>query len=345
MNGEAPETGPGGEVAVYENTDGEARVDVRLDRETVWLTQRQMAQVFDTTPENVLMHLRNIFAGGEIEADATTKEFLAVRTEGRRRVRRHLKHYNLDAIISVGYRVNSRRGVRFRQWATRTLRDHLVRGHTLNERRLAERGLREARESLDLLARTLRNQSLVDDTGQAVVEIIAGYADTWRLLLEYDEDRLPTPPGTGPSTGVLDHARATGAIAEFRRELMARNEASSLFGAARGDALAAILGNIEQTMFGESLYRTREEKAAHLLYFLVKDHPFADGNKRIGSLLFLLYLNQESVEHRLNPQALTALTLLIAESAPAGKDLMIRLIVNLLAGPSEGSGGADVPAP
>ena len=337
MNGEAPETGPGGEVAVYESTDGEVRVDVHLDRETVWLTQRQMAQVFDTTPENVLMHLRNIFAGGEIEADATTKEFLAVRTEGRRQVRRRLKHYNLDAIISVGYRVNSRRGVRFRQWATRTLREHLVRGHTLNERRLAERGLREARESLDLLARTLRNQSLVDDTGQAVVEIIAGYADTWRLLLEYDEDRLPTPPGTGPSTGVLDHARATGAIAEFRRELMARNEASSLFGAARGDALAAILGNIEQTMFGESLYRTREEKAAHLLYFLVKDHPFADGNKRIGSLLFLLYLNQESVEHRLNPQALTALTLLIAESAPAGKDLMIRLIVNLLAGPSEGS--------
>ena len=335
MNGETQETGPGGEVAVYESTDGEVRVDVRLDRETVWLSQRQMAQVFDTTPENVLMHLRNIFAGGELEAEGTTKEFLAVRTEGRRRVRRRLKHYNLDAIISVGYRVNSRRGVRFRQWATRTLRDHLVRGYTVNERRLAERGLREARESIELLTRTLRNQSLVDDTGQAVVEIIAGYADTWRLLLEYDEDRLPTPPGTGPSTGVLDHARAIGAIAELRRELMARNEASPLFGVARGDALAAILGNIEQTMFGESLYRTREEKAAHLLYFLVKDHPFADGNKRIGSLLFLLYLKQENVEHRINPQALTALTLLIAESAPAGKDLMIRLIVNLLAGSSE----------
>ena len=162
---------------------------------------------------------------GSLEADATTKEFLVVRTEGRRRVRRTLKHYNLDAIVSVGYRVNSKRGVRFRRWATRTLRDHLVRGYTLNERRLTERGLREAKETLDLLARTLRNQALVDDTGRAVLEIISGYADTWRLLLEYDEDRLPVPPGTGPSAGVLDHERAIGAIAKFRSALMGRNQA------------------------------------------------------------------------------------------------------------------------
>ena len=267
MNDKTPETG-GGEVAVYEDVGGEVRVDVRLDRETVWLTQRQMAKVFDSTPENVLIHLRNIFASGELGAEATTKEFLAVRTEGRRRVRRRLKHYNLDAIISVGYRVNTRRSVRFRQWATRTLHGHLVRGFALNERRLAERGLREARETLDLMARTLHNQALVDDPGQAVLDLIAGYADTWRLLLEYDEDRLSSAPGTGPSSGVLDHERAIDAIAEFRRDLMARNQASPLFGSPRGAALAAILGNIEQTMFGEPLYRSREQKAAHLLYFL-----------------------------------------------------------------------------
>ncbi len=335
MNDEAPDNVAGGEIEVYEDADGEVRVDVRLDRDTVWLTRRQMAQVFDSTPENVLMHLRNIFASGELEAEATTKEFLAVRTEGRRRVRRRLKHYNLDAIISVGYRVNTRRGVRFRQWATRALRGHLVRGFTANERRLAERGLREARETFDLLARTLRNQSMVGETGQAVPDLIAGYAETWRLLLEYDEDRLAATPGTGPSSGVLDHDRAVAAIAEFRRDLMARKQASSLFGNPRGDALAAILGSVEQTMFGEPLYRSREEKAAHLLYFLVKDHPFTDGNKRIGSLLFLLYLTQEGIDHGLNPQALTALTLLVAESAPAGKSLMIRLIVNLMAGSSE----------
>ncbi len=146
----------------------------------------------------------------------------------------------------------------------------------------------------------------MDDTGQAALDLIADYADTWRPLLEYDEDRLAALPGTGPSSGVLDHDRAIGAIAEFRRDLLAREQAPALFCNPRGDALAAILGNIEQTIFGEPLYRSREEKTAHLSYFVVKDHPFTDGNKRIGSLLFLLYLEQEGIGHGLNPQALTA---------------------------------------
>jgi prophage maintenance system killer protein len=321
---------PGGEVLVYEAADGSARVAVRLDRETVWLTQRQMGELFGTTPENVLMHLKNIFADGELDEPATTKDFLAVQTEGKRQVRRSLKHYNLDAIISVGYRVNSKRGVRFRQWATGVLREHLVRGYTFNQTRLAERGLLEARQTLDLLARTLQNQALVDDTGRAVLALISGYADTWRLLLEYDEERLGTPPGAQPARGVLDFARASAAIAGFKRELMARSEATALFGNLRGDALEGILASIEQTMFGEPLYRSREEKAAHLLYFVIKDHPFSDGNKRIGSFLFLLYLQQEGITHALNPAALTALALLVAESAPTAKDLMVRLIMNLL---------------
>ena len=166
--------------------------------------------------------------------------------------------------------------------------------------------------------------------GQTVGALIAGYAATWRLLAEYDEDKLAVPAGAKPSVGVLDVGTAKAAVAELKRELMARKEASSLFGSPREEALEAILGNIEQTMFGKPLYRSREERAANLLYLVVKDHPFADGNKRIASLLFLLYLKQEGVAHTLNPQALTALTLLVAESAPASKDLMIRLIVNLL---------------
>ena len=149
--------------------------------------------------------------------------------------------------------------------------------------------------------------------------------------MEYDEARLALPHGTRPSSGVLDFDRARAAIADFKRELMARNEASSLFGSPRGEALEGILGSIEQTMFGESLYRSREEKAANLLYLVIKDHPFSDGNKRIGSFLFMLYLQQEGMTHQLNPQALTALALLIAESAPANKDLIVRLIINLLA--------------
>ena len=334
MSSGTPTAHPDCAIIVYEAPGGEARVDVRLDRETVWLTQQQMADLFGRDRSVVARHIRNAFREGELDPESTCAKYAQVQPEGGRTVSREIDHFNLDVIISVGYRVKSVRGTWFRQWATRALRDHLVRGYTLNERRLAERGLREARETLDLLARTLRNQALVDDTGQAVLELVTGYADTWRLLLEYDEDRLASPPGVKPAVGVLDHGRATGAIAGFKRELAARNEASSLFGQPRGDALESILGNVEQTMFGEPLYRSREEKAANLLYFIVKDHPFTDGNKRIGSLLFLLYLKQEGVEHGLNPQALTALTLLIAESAPAAKDLMIRLVVNLLAEPA-----------
>lgn len=326
--------GSGEALIVYEAPDGELKVDVRLEQETVWLTQRQMGEVFRTSTNNVSLHLRNVFAHGELQEDATTKDFSVVQTEGERQVRRSLKHYNLDAIISVGYRVNSKRGVQFRQWATRTLREHLVRGYTLHERRLAERGLDEARQSLDLLARTLQNQALVTDTGSAVLDLISGYAQTWRLLLEYDEERLKTPSGTQPSTSAIDLDTAMDAISTLRRDLAARGEVTGLFGNLRGDGLAAILGNIEQTMFGEPLYRSREEKAANLLYFVVKDHPFTDGNKRIGTLLFLLYLAQEGVAHRLEPRALTALTLLIAESAPPAKDLMVRLVINLLVEPN-----------
>lgn len=321
---------PAGAIVIYKPSDADVQLDVRLDGETVWLSQAQMAGLFKTTVPNVSMHVRNVFRDRELEAKATTKDFLIVRAEGARRVNRQVSHYNLDVIISVGYRVKSAAGVRFRQWATRTLREHLVKGYTLNQKRLAERGLSEARQTLDLLARTLTSQSLVDDTGRAVLDLIVGYSDTWRLLLEYDEDRLAAPEQGNPAKGVLDYPRAYAAITEFKRELAARGAASSLFGNPRGEALQGILGSIEQTMFGEPLYRSREEKAAHLLYFVIKDHPFTDGNKRIGSFLFVLYLQQERVPHELNPQALTALALLVAESPPANKDLMIRLVVHLL---------------
>ncbi|MEX0618065.1 MAG: virulence protein RhuM/Fic/DOC family protein [Pseudohongiellaceae bacterium] len=317
------------ELLIYSMDNQE--VSVRLEGETVWLTQRQMGDLFGTTPENVLMHLKNIFSDNELEEIATTKDFLAVQTEGKRQVQRNLKHYNLDAIISVGYRVNSKRGVQFRQWATRTLRDHLVEGYTLNQARLAERGLAEAEQALNLLARTLENQALVNEAGKDVVALITGYAKTWRLLLQYDEDRIGLPNTCRPARSALDYDRVKQAIAELKQALLAGGEATPLFGREREEALQAILGNIEQTMFGEPLYQSREEKAAHLLYFVIKDHPFTDGNKRIASFLFLLYLQQEGIVMTINENALTALALLVAESQPGNKDLMIRLIINLLA--------------
>ncbi len=322
---------PTGELVVYEADDGSVRVDVHIEQETVWLSQRDMAAVFDTSVQNIQSHLRGIFESEELATEATIKNFLIVQMEGQRSIQRRVRHYNLDAIISVGYRVNTIRGIRFRQWATHTLREHLATGYTLNERRLAKRGLEEARATLDLLTKTLSNQAMVEETGQAVVDLIEGYADTWRILLQYDEDQLGTPPNVKPSTSVLELEQALNAIDSLKKVLSSRGESTSLFGNQREDGLVAILGNVEQTMFGESLYGSREEKAANLLYFVVKDHPFTDGNKRIGALLFLLYLRQEGIAHRLNPRTLTALTLLIAESESPNKELMIRLVMNLLA--------------
>jgi prophage maintenance system killer protein len=303
MTGRA-EAGESGKVILYEAPDGQVRLDVRLERDTVWLTQAQMAELFGRERSVITKHVNNVFADGELLKRSNVQDLHIATSD------KPVAAYSLDVIISVGYRVKSKRGVQFRQWATRVLRDHLVQGYTFNQTRLAERGLVEARQTLDLLARSLQNQALVDDTGRAVLELITGYADTWRLLLEYDEDRLATPPGARPSKGVLNFARASAAIADFKRELMARNEATPLF--------------------GEALYRSREERAANLLYLVIKDHPFSDGNKRIGSFLFMLYLKQEDIMHALNPSALTALALLIAESAPASKGLMVRLIMNLL---------------
>jgi prophage maintenance system killer protein len=187
-------------------------------------------------------------------------------------------------------------------------------------------------QAVELLARTLDHQALITGIGKDVLSVIVGYARTWRLLLQYDEDALVLPSGCQPARGVLEYEFAMQAITELKRELMRQDEASGLFGAEQGNALAAILGNIEQTMFGKPLYKTREEKAAHLLYFVIKDHPFVDGNKRIGSFLFLLYNRQEGIPGVISENTLTALALLIAESEPSNKDLMIRLVVNLLIG-------------
>jgi prophage maintenance system killer protein len=318
------------EIIIYEDPDVVNPVEVKLEGETVWLTQDQMALLFGRERSVIAKHLRNIFQEDELDPESTCAKFAQVQIEGQRRVRRNIDHYNLDAIISVGYRVNSKRGVRFRQWATAVLRHHLLNGYTLDRHRLAERGIHEARAALDLLSRTLEANALVDDTGRAVLELIKGYARTWRLLLQYDEDSLPMPEGCRPAKGILDYAHAKSAIDGLKADLMARGEATELFGQERGHGLAAILGAVEQTMFGDPLYKSREIKAAHLLYFIIKDHPFSDGNKRIGSFCFLLYLQQEGMALRIGDTALTALALLVAESLPANKELLIRLIVNLL---------------
>ena len=328
---------PSGEVIVYETPSGGVRVEVRLDRDTVWLTQRQMAGLFDTTPENVLMHLKNVFADKELEEGATTKDFLAVQAEAGRRVRRKIKHYNLDAIISVGYRVNSRHAVRFRQWATVTLRDHLVQGYTLNRQRL-EQNARELESALVLVRKAASGEALTGDEGRGLVGIIARYTQTFLLLQRYDKGLLVEPPGM-PGGTLPNVTEARRAIGELKADLMARGEATDLFGREREEGLAALLGNLDQTVFGAPAYPTVESKAAHLLYFVIKNHPFSDGNKRVGALLFLEFLHRNDRlvrrgEPVINDVGLAALALLVAESSPKDKGVMIRLVMNMLAEPA-----------
>jgi len=327
----------GGEVVLYDAPDGEIRLDVKLERETVWLTQAQMSELFGRERSVITKHLRNVYIEGELDSTATCAKFAQVQTEGPRTVTREVDHYNLDVIISVGYRVKSKRGTQFRIWATRTLKDHLLRGYTLNEKRLREKGLGEIEQAVGLLTRTLTHHARVTDEGRAVLEVVQQYTRAWRLLLEYDEGRLAgTPAHPLKPTADLSLEAARWAIARLRESLAARGEATNLFGQERSDQLHGILGAIEQTFGGEPLYPTVQARAAHLLYFVIKDHPFADGNKRIGTLLFLEYLRRNSLlvrpdgTPRLADNAMVALALLVAESEPAQKDLMIRLILNLM---------------
>lgn len=319
------------QVQIFTSADGQAQLQVALEQETVWLSQAQMAQLFDTTPENILMHLKNIFNDEELAEQATTKDFLVVRQEGTRQVRRRIKHYSLDAIISVGYRVSSKRATQFRQWATRMLKDHLVDGYTLNQRRLAERGV-EFEQAVSLLSRTLANQQLVTEQGHAVVQVISDYARSWSLLQGYDEQSLQEQNARQTDMRALALDDVLAAIAQLKTTLIAKGEATELFGQLRGEGLASAIATIEQGFGDEWFYPNVASRAAHLLYFVIKNHPLADGNKRSGSFLFLWYLqlNQHllarPVEQLINDNTLVALALLVAESLPEQKELMVRLV-------------------
>ncbi|MBH3433322.1 MULTISPECIES: virulence protein RhuM/Fic/DOC family protein [Pseudomonas] len=324
-------------IAIYQADDGGQTTEVRLEGESAWLTQRQMAELFATTPENVLMHLRNIYREGELQEEATTKDFLVVREEGRRKVQRRLKHYHLDAIISVGYRVNSRQGTRFRIWANQVLKDYLVQGYALNEQRLKaqQARVRELERTLTLFQQNLIDQASLPEA-RGLVSVIAGYARTFVLLNQFDSERLPAEGFDESIRYAIEPADAQAAITALKTDLLAKGEASELFGRPKDDSFLGILGNVTQSFAGQFLYPSIEEQAAHLLYFIIKNHPFTDGNKRIGAFLFIWFLqrNQHHLKHdgelKINDNALAAIALLVAQSDPRQKELMIHLIMNLI---------------
>jgi len=315
------------EIIIFKAKDGHIELTVNLSEETVWLTQKQLADLFNKNVKTVSEHINNIFKESELDECSVVRNFRITAADGKSY---NTKHYNLDVIISVGYRVHSKRGTEFRQWATTALKEHLVKGYTLNEKRLVERGITELQQSIELLQKTLTKNNLAHDIGLETVQLIMSYSKTWQLLLAYDEDVLALPTQGKASVKALNYKTAVNAIKALKSDLNSRNEATQLFGNEHGKGLQGILGNIEQTFSGKPLYKTIEERAAHLLYFIIKDHPFSDGNKRIGCLMFLLYLKLQNTTIKLNDNGLVALALLIAESNPQQKDLMVRLIINLL---------------
>lgn len=313
-------------IVIFES--GDQPVQVRLEGETVWLSLQQLAELFGRDKSVISRHLKNIFGTNELERESVVAKNATTAADGKIY---QVEYYNLDAIISVGYRVNSTRATRFRQWATGVLRQHLVEGYSLNQQRLKERGI-EFEQALDLLSRTLANQQLVSTEGAAVLGVIADYARSWSLLQGYDEQSLTGQTGKQQDMRSLHLDEVLAAIALLKAELIAKGEATELFGQLRGAGLASSIATIEQGFGDELFYPNVASRAAHLLYLVIKNHPLADGNKRTGSFLFLWYLrlNQHllarPVERLINDNTLVALALLVAESKPDQKELMVRLV-------------------
>ena len=319
------------ELAIYQTANG--AYEVRVQGQSVWLNQEQISTLFGRERSVVTKHLRNVFSEGELEGKSNVQILHIAGSD------KPVKFYSLDVIISVGYRVKSVEGTRFRQWATHILREHLTRGYTINQERF-EANAKELESALTLVRRLAAQADLDAYAGRGLVDIVSRYTQTFLLLQRYDEGLLAEPVvqdgGVLPST---EQARAS--LQQLKNRLFDRGEATDLFAKERDDGLQSLLGNLDQSVFGESAYPSIESKAAHLLYFVIKNHPFADGNKRSGAFLFVDFLNRNgrlfdpNGEPVINDIGLAALALLVAESDPAQKETMIRLIMNMLANQAE----------
>ena len=321
-------------IQIYKVANGEVVFNFDTNAETLWATEDQVSRLFNVDRSVVNRHIRNIYRDGELDETKTAKEIFVVRTEGNREVRRKVKMYNLDAIISVGYRVNSKKATDFRIWATKVLHHYVVDGVAVNERRLKEldsKKLHEIEGALGIVKRLVAASNLSADEASGVLEVITKYSPSFKALKEYDEGHIVFNKGkkTAKTITVENGLEIIG-------ELKKKVKGDELFGKLRGDAFASSLGAIVQTYDGKDVYPSVSEKAANLLYLIIKDHPFYDGNKRIGALLFVVFLTindyhlTKNGETKISDRALTALALLIAESNPKEKGLLIALICKLL---------------
>jgi prophage maintenance system killer protein/AraC-like DNA-binding protein len=313
-------------MVIYQAKNGAIELRGDLSHETVWATQKQIADVFGVNVRTINEHLKNIFKTEELNEDSVIRKFRITAADGKTY---DTQHYNLDAIISVGYRVNSKTATEFRKWATKTLREHITKGYTINRKRIAS-NYDEFMKSVEGIQSLLPEHVTFDP--KDVLELIKEFAGTWVSLDAYDKETLEIK-GTSKKSVRLTSKQLLEAIGTLRTELMQKGEATDIFAHERASgSIEGIVGNVMQSFGGTSVYPTVEEKAAHLLYFMVKNHPFTDGNKRSGAFAFVWFLRKTRVKgaHNINPSALTALTLLIAESDPKKKDQMVALVTQML---------------
>ena len=326
------------QIEIYKAAEGEIVFDIDTEEETIWATQNQIAKLFGATQQNIANHLKNVYADGELDEKRTAKKSFVVREEGTRQVRREINLYNLDAIISVGYRVNSKKATDFRVWSTKVLHNYLVKGVAVNERKLKSldsKRLKEVESMMGVVRRLITRYSLDAGEANGVLEVISRYSTSFQTLEEYDNGFIDLS-GLNDKTKKKEKRLTPDLCLDVIAGLKKSVKGSDLFGKPRSDAFRGSLENIYQSYDGKDLYPTVSEKAAHLLYFIIKDHPFYDGNKRIGALLFIVFLTMndqhltKNGETKISDRALTALALLIAESEPSEKELVTSLIRKLL---------------
>ncbi len=328
-----------GKLIMYNNSNGIIELRADTDKETIWATLNQISSLFDVNKAAISKHLSNIFNSGELDRGPTVSKMETVQTEGNRLISRKIEFYNLDAIIAVGYRINSKKATQFRVWATKTLREYLIKGVVINTERikkLPDRILSDLDEKISFIQRTITKRELNQDETNSLLSVIHDYANSWKFLKEYDEGELKLIKSKNKEKRHFKYDFVRKAINELKTNLIIKKEASELFGSERDGTFNGILKTIYQTFAGKELYPSLDEKAAHLLYFIIKDHPFSDGNKRIGSFIFIYFLKLNNIllrsngDNKISDNTLVALALLIAESNPKDKDLMVALTTNLL---------------
>ncbi len=332
------------DVIIYE--DGNIELKATVKNESIWLSQKQIAELFDVQRPAITKHLSNIFKSGELDEKVVcsilehTTQHGAI--EGKKQTQK-TKLYNLDSIISVGYRVNSQKATKFRIWATKILKEYIIKGYALNKKHLQEQKLQELEQTIALIKQGIENRELSLQEAKGFVEIVSTYAKSWALLQGYDDQSLPKVAQTQEQRFILDYNEAKEAIAELKRVLITKGKATELFGNEKAGEFKGNLLNIYQSFDGEELLPSVEQKAANLLYYIIKGHPFNDGNKRIGAYLFILFLHKNGIlykkngEPKINDNALASLALLVATSAPEQKEIIIRLVMNMLAEEYDGS--------